>query len=254
MKQVLFGMLTGLAVLKLMFFATLLASCNSEDVPQVKTTVKLNKSSVVLTVGETYTLIATTTPVGQTVSYSSDKLGVAKVDPAKGIVTAVATGTAKITVSTPGGAKATCTVTVNQNSQPGSDSGQGGDNSQSGSDSGQGGDKSQPGSGSGQGGDNSQPGSGSGQGGANSQPGSGSGPGSGQGGANSQPGSGSGQGGANSQPGSGSGQGGDNSQPGSGSNQGGDNSQPGSGSNQGNQNTQVGNSVTDWNNGGNILQ
>ena len=224
MKQVLFGTLTGLAVLKLMFFATLLASCNSEDDPQVKTTVKLNKSSVVLTVGETYTLIATTTPVGQTVSYSSDKLGVAKVDPAKGIVTAVATGTAKITVSTPGGAKATCTVTVNQNSQPGSDSGQGGDNSQSGSDSGQGGDKSQPGSDSGQGGDNSQPGSGSGQGGANSQPGSGSG----QGGANSQPGSGSGQGGANSQ--------------------------PGSGSNQGNQNTQVGTSVTDWNNGGNILQ
>ena len=45
MKQVLFGTLTGLAVLKLMFFATLLASCNSEDDPQVKTTVKLTISS-----------------------------------------------------------------------------------------------------------------------------------------------------------------------------------------------------------------
>ena len=77
--------------------------------------VLLNKTSTTLTVGNTETLTATVEPANATnkaVTWSSDNSGVATVD-ANGEVTAVAPGTATITVTTEDGNKtATCAVTV----------------------------------------------------------------------------------------------------------------------------------------------
>ncbi len=79
------------------------------------TGVTLNKTSTTLTVGGTETLTATVAPAGATdksVTWKSSKTGVATVD-ANGKITAVAAGTATITVTTTDGSKtATCTVTV----------------------------------------------------------------------------------------------------------------------------------------------
>ena len=79
------------------------------------TGVSLNKSSTTLTVGGTETLTATVEPSNATdksVSWSSDNTAVATVE--NGVVTAVAPGTANITVTTTDGNKqATCAVTVN---------------------------------------------------------------------------------------------------------------------------------------------
>ncbi|MCQ2347720.1 MAG: InlB B-repeat-containing protein [Paludibacteraceae bacterium] len=78
------------------------------------TGVTLNKSELSLTVGNTETLTATIAPENATnknVTWSSDKEGVATVE--DGVVTAVAAGTATITVTTEDGSKtATCTVIV----------------------------------------------------------------------------------------------------------------------------------------------
>ncbi len=81
------------------------------------TGVTLDKSAASLTVGESVTLKATVSPSNATkkdVSWSSSNSGVATVD-SSGKVTAVAPGTAKITVTTNDGSKkATCDITVSE--------------------------------------------------------------------------------------------------------------------------------------------
>jgi uncharacterized protein YjdB len=76
--------------------------------------VSLAPASLFLLIGQTETLAAAIEPVNatnQNISWTSDKPSVAAVD--NGIVTAIAAGTAYITVSTDdGGFTATCTVTV----------------------------------------------------------------------------------------------------------------------------------------------
>ena len=83
--------------------------------PVAVTSVKLNKTSVQITEGETLTLaamIAPTNAANQKVTWNSSDRKVAKVD-AKGKVTAVSYGEATITVTTEDGKKtAICTVTV----------------------------------------------------------------------------------------------------------------------------------------------
>ena len=90
--------------------------------------VSLDKTELALTVGDTQTLTATITPDdanNKNVSWSSDKPSVATVDE-NGKVTAVAEGTAKITVTTVDGKKtADCAVTVTAKSGGGSSSGGG---------------------------------------------------------------------------------------------------------------------------------
>lgn len=83
--------------------------------PNVDVTgVSLNKTSTTLTVGKTVTLTATVAPddaTDKSVTWSSSNTAVATV--ADGVVTAVAAGTATITVTTTDGSKtATCEVTV----------------------------------------------------------------------------------------------------------------------------------------------
>ena len=81
------------------------------------TGVSLNKTSLTLTEGETETLKATVAPDNATdksITWSSSNASIATVD-ASGKVTAVAAGTATITVkTTDGGKTADCAVTVNQ--------------------------------------------------------------------------------------------------------------------------------------------
>ena len=87
--------------------------------PVLVTGVSLDETSATVTVGSTTTLTATVAPTNATnrdVAWSSSDESVAAVD-AYGVVTAVATGTAVITVTTvDGGFQASCTVTVT--SQP----------------------------------------------------------------------------------------------------------------------------------------
>lgn len=82
--------------------------------PIAVTGVSLDKSEISIAVGKTETLTATVAPnnaTNKSVSWSSDDEAVATVD--GGIVTAVAEGTANITVTTTDGGKtATCEVTV----------------------------------------------------------------------------------------------------------------------------------------------
>lgn len=75
------------------------------------TSITLNKSEITLTeLGATETLVATTVPVGATVTWSSDDEAVATVT-SGGVVEAVAEGTATITASITG-ASASCEVLV----------------------------------------------------------------------------------------------------------------------------------------------
>ena len=78
------------------------------------TSVSLNKTSLTLDVGKTYTLIKTVSPSNAVTSYtwSSSNTSVATVDK-NGKVTAKASGTATITVKTSNGKTANCKVTVN---------------------------------------------------------------------------------------------------------------------------------------------
>ena len=80
--------------------------------PKPAESISLNRSELTLTVGDTETLVATVTPFDttDTVAWSSDKTGVATVDPT-GKVTAVAPGEAIITAKA-GERTATCTVKV----------------------------------------------------------------------------------------------------------------------------------------------
>ena len=88
------------------------------DVIYKVTGVKLNKNTTTIKVGGTETLTATVEPANATnkaVTWSSDNISVATVD-ANGLVTAVAEGSATITVTTEDGSKtATCTVIVTNN-------------------------------------------------------------------------------------------------------------------------------------------
>ena len=80
----------------------------------VPTSVSLNKTSLTLDVGKSYTLTKTVSPSNAVTSYtwSSSNTSVATVD-GNGKVTAKASGTATITVKTSNGKTATCKVTVN---------------------------------------------------------------------------------------------------------------------------------------------
>ena len=78
------------------------------------TSVSLNKTSLTLDVGKSYTLTKTVSPLNAVTSYtwSSSNTSVATVDK-NGKVTAKKAGTATITVKTSNGKTATCKVTVN---------------------------------------------------------------------------------------------------------------------------------------------
>ncbi|MEE0951781.1 MAG: InlB B-repeat-containing protein [Paludibacteraceae bacterium] len=99
------------------------ASSGGGDATTPVTGVSLNKTSTTLEIGGTETLTATIEPNNATnknVAWSSSNTSVATVD-ANGLVTAVAAGTATITVTTEDGNKtATCAVTVNAASGGGS--------------------------------------------------------------------------------------------------------------------------------------
>ena len=100
-------------ILSLLALITLLASsCVKEDIPV--TGVKLNESSLTLTIGDTEILTATVLPEDAThkaVHWSSSDTTVATVQ--SGTVTAIATGISTISVTTTEGNKtANCTVSV----------------------------------------------------------------------------------------------------------------------------------------------
>lgn len=96
-------------------YATKTASYTLTVNPVAVTGITLSKSSLELTEGDTFTLTATVAPTDATnkaFTWKSDKPAVASVDE-NGKVTAVAAGTAKITVTTTDGGKtADCTVKV----------------------------------------------------------------------------------------------------------------------------------------------
>lgn len=77
--------------------------------------ITLNRANLKMTVGDTYTLKATTIPAGETVAFSSSASAKASVESATGVVTAVAAGSAVITASMTVDGTAytdTCNVTV----------------------------------------------------------------------------------------------------------------------------------------------
>lgn len=82
-----------------------------------QSTVTLNKSNLTLNIGQSEQLKATVNPSSAKVTWSSNASTVASVD-ANGTVTAKSQGTAVITASTTDGNKATCTVTVGNDTVP----------------------------------------------------------------------------------------------------------------------------------------
>ena len=99
---------------------TVTAAATEPEVVPV-TGVTLSQTAVTLDIDQSITLTATVAPENATnkaVTWASDKTDVATVD-SNGKVTAVAAGTANITVTTADGGKtATCTVTVNPAADP----------------------------------------------------------------------------------------------------------------------------------------
>ena len=99
---------------------TVTAASTEPEVVSV-TGVTLDKTTATLDIDQSITLTATVAPENATnkaVTWASDKTDVATVD-ANGKVTAVAAGTANITVTTQDGGKtATCVVTVNPATEP----------------------------------------------------------------------------------------------------------------------------------------
>lgn len=92
-------------------------SCSNDD-DVTLLSIKLNKSTLSLTVGQTETLTATISPsdaVDKDYTWSSNSTDVATVD-ANGKVTAVAVGTATIsaTANNGSGIKGVCAVTVSE--------------------------------------------------------------------------------------------------------------------------------------------
>ncbi|MEE0264814.1 MAG: Ig-like domain-containing protein, partial [Acutalibacteraceae bacterium] len=86
------------------------ASCKV-TVESDTTTIALDKSSIILGAGETYTLTKTVTPADTICTFSSSNPEVATVD-SYGKITTKQTGTATITLSTQKGKTVSCTVTV----------------------------------------------------------------------------------------------------------------------------------------------
>lgn len=90
-----------------------LLSCKDDENDAPEITVRLDKTELALTIGETSSLTALVTPpletIGQSVVWSSDNEAVATVS--EGTVTAVAVGQATVT-ATVGEKSATCVVTV----------------------------------------------------------------------------------------------------------------------------------------------
>ena len=87
-----------------------------ENEPAGVESIKLNKNSKALNVGDTFTLTATVKPDNATdksVTWSSSNTSVATVDE-NGAVTAVSEGTATITATASNGVEASCSVTVKQ--------------------------------------------------------------------------------------------------------------------------------------------
>lgn len=108
------AVLTAIALFGSAFTACKSDDDGDDDVPV--TGVSLDKTSAELEVGDTLTLKATIEPANatnQNVSWSSSDVKVATVE--NGTVTAVAAGTADITVKTAdGGKEASCTITVKE--------------------------------------------------------------------------------------------------------------------------------------------
>ncbi|WP_238861029.1 Ig-like domain-containing protein [Clostridium sp. YIM B02569] len=77
----------------------------------ITSTIALNKTSDSLVAGETDNLVATTTPAGATVNWTSSDSSIATVD-STGKVTALKEGQTTITATTADGLTATCVVTV----------------------------------------------------------------------------------------------------------------------------------------------
>ena len=100
------------------------AVCNvavTEETPVVHVeSISLNRTSLNLKVGDTFTLVATILPEDSTnknVRWSASNPGVANINPANGLVAAFGEGTCVITAtSEDGGLTATCTVTVSNSS------------------------------------------------------------------------------------------------------------------------------------------
>ena len=113
----------ALAVLTaIALFGSAFTACKSDDDGDVSVTgVSLDRPSAELEVGGTLTLKATIEPANATnsnVSWSSSDVKVATVE--NGTVTAVAAGTAVITVTTAdGGKEASCTITVKEKASEG---------------------------------------------------------------------------------------------------------------------------------------
>ena len=98
-------------VVKSTLYNDIYAECHVVVTAQpVVETIKLDETTLDLTEDETKTLIATVSPEGTAVTWTSSNKKVATVD--HGFVTAVGAGTATITATTPTGVEATCEVTV----------------------------------------------------------------------------------------------------------------------------------------------
>ncbi len=114
------SLFSSLSVILLVVFITIFSACNTGGDSDVSVTgVTLNKSETSLLAGATETLTATVLPdnaTNQDVSWSSSDSAVATVS-AEGVVTAVAAGTAIITVTTDDGDfTAGCETVVNTGS------------------------------------------------------------------------------------------------------------------------------------------
>ncbi|MBR6773050.1 MAG: Ig-like domain-containing protein [Clostridia bacterium] len=104
--------LTAIALLLIVCFSFTLFACKSNDTQNI-TSIKLNKASVELLVGESVDLTATTSPdkvSNGDLTWNTNDESVATVSSGK--VTAKALGTTTVTVTAKGGVSATCEVKV----------------------------------------------------------------------------------------------------------------------------------------------
>lgn len=101
----------GEAVITLRTASGAEASCRVTVGNQAAPTVTLDKTALTLPVGGTGQLTAAAEPAGDALTWASDNPAAATVD-ANGLVTALASGAARITVTTASGAEAVCQVTV----------------------------------------------------------------------------------------------------------------------------------------------
>lgn len=90
------------------------APSEDETEPTEADTVELNKATITLGIGETYTL-SKSSPTGTDLTdalYHSDNPEIASVEPLSGKISATAVGVATVTITTRNGATASCVVTV----------------------------------------------------------------------------------------------------------------------------------------------